>query len=109
MTSSVVPRVPPSVAHALAPIPHAQCNLLKPQVYSADSLELVRVVPSFSDEVNAAVWHPQPGHGIAYGTKGGALRLLFPDAAEPKDRSAAAPRQGGGGGEERSVLRHALV
>lgn len=42
-------------------------------------MELVRVLPSGEDEINAACFHPQPGGGMAYGTKEGKLRLVTHD------------------------------
>lgn len=42
-------------------------------------MELVRVLPSGEDEINAACFHPLPGGGIAYGTKEGKLRLVSHD------------------------------
>ena len=42
-------------------------------------MELVRVLPSCEDEINAACFHPAPGGGLAYGTKEGKLRLVMHD------------------------------
>lgn len=39
-------------------------------------MEVVRVLPSAEDEINAACFHPAPGGGIAYGTKEGRLRII---------------------------------
>jgi activator-of-BECN1-regulated-autophagy protein 1 len=46
------------------------------EVYTTRGLELVRLLPTVHDELNVAAWHPQPGFGIAYGTKDGRLRML---------------------------------
>jgi activator-of-BECN1-regulated-autophagy protein 1 len=45
-------------------------------------MELVRVLPSGEDEINAACFHPRPGGGIAYGTKEGKLRLVSHDRSK---------------------------
>jgi len=42
-------------------------------------MELVRVLPSGDDEINAACFHPRAGGGIAYGTKEGRLRIISHD------------------------------
>lgn len=42
-------------------------------------MELVRVLPSAEDEINAACFHPRAGGGIAYGTKEGRLRVISLD------------------------------
>ncbi len=74
-------------------------------------LALIRVLPSLKDEVNAAVWHPRPGHGIVYGTKEGRVRILRPDGASPAEAcssSSSNSNRGGSvgalGGQGASVL-----
>jgi activator-of-BECN1-regulated-autophagy protein 1 len=42
-------------------------------------MELVRVLPSADDEINAACFHPRAGGGVAYGTKEGRLRIIAHD------------------------------
>ena len=42
-------------------------------------MELVRVLPSADDEINAACFHPRAGGGVAYGTKEGRLRIISHD------------------------------
>ena len=42
-------------------------------------MELVRVLPSADDEINAACFHPRAAGGIAYGTKEGRLRIISHD------------------------------
>ena len=39
-------------------------------------MSLVRMLPTLDDEVNVAVFHPDAGGGLAYGTKEGRLRIL---------------------------------
>ncbi|KAK9795574.1 hypothetical protein WJX73_004837 [Symbiochloris irregularis] len=46
------------------------------EVYRVADLSLLCVLPSAEDEVNAACFHPKQGHGFAYGTKEGRLRLV---------------------------------
>lgn len=46
------------------------------EVYRASDLSLERVLHSVEDEANTACFHPFPGEGIFYGTKGGKLRIL---------------------------------
>lgn len=46
------------------------------EVYRASDLSLERVLHSMEDEANTACFHPFPGEGIFYGTKGGKLRIL---------------------------------
>jgi activator-of-BECN1-regulated-autophagy protein 1 len=61
-------------------------------------MELVRVLPSAEDEINAACFHPRPGGGIAYGTKEGRLRVISLDrsalAEDPAERAEAAGEAG---------------
>lgn len=62
-------------------------------------MELVRVLPSAEDEINAACFHPRPGGGIAYGTKEGRLRVISLDrstlAEDPAEGADAAGEAGG--------------
>ena len=46
------------------------------EVVRLADMEIVGVLPSSEDEINAACFHPSPGGGIAYGTKEGRLRIL---------------------------------
>eukprot|EP00798_Chlamydomonas_sp_ICE-L_P025993 gene25993-11683_t len=46
------------------------------EVYSTKDMSLVRVLPSLTDEVNVACFHPLPGGGLVYGTKEGKLRIF---------------------------------
>ena len=52
-------------------------------------MEVVRVLPSADDEINAACFHPRPGGGIAYGTKEGKLRLISHDPSAAAAAAAA--------------------
>ena len=65
-------------------------------------MELVRVLPSADDEINAACFHPRPGGGFAYGTKEGRLRLISLDrsalAQDPAEGGAAAAADAGAAG-----------
>lgn len=58
-----------------SPLPMLQT--LQRQVYRAGDLCLVRALPAVNDVINAAVWHPMPGWGLAYGTKDGRVRLIM--------------------------------
>ena len=80
-------------------------------------MQLVRVLPSAEDEINAACFHPRAGGGIAYGTKEGRLRVIAVDrsglaeeaapapraAAPPADAAGAADAHGGGQGSGAEV------
>lgn len=72
-------------------------------------MELVRVLPSADDEINAACFHPRPGGGIAYGTKEGRLRVIAVDrsalAEEPEAAEVAASTSGGSSGGASSSQR----
>lgn len=61
-------------------------------------MELVRVLPSAEDEINAACFHPRPGGGIAYGTKEGRLRVISLDRAALAQDPAEGGEAGGEGG-----------
>ena len=49
------------------------------EVFKLKDMQLVRVLPSADDEINAACFHPDPGGGLAYGTKEGKLRIVNHD------------------------------
>ena len=51
-------------------------------------MSLVRVLPSFDDEVNVAAFHPHGGCGLVYGTKEGRLRILRHDRRPPPPEDA---------------------
>jgi len=60
-------------AGAAAPLQvHAMCEVL-----CARTLRPLRALHTAGDELNVALFHPQPGGGIAYGTKNGRLRLIW--------------------------------
>lgn len=60
-----------------APLPHGDgCTRAARRLRD---MELVRVLPSADDEINAACFHPRAGGGIAYGTKEGRLRTIAHD------------------------------
>lgn len=46
------------------------------EIFDLSGMQIVGVLPSSEDEINAACFHPFPGGGIAYGTKEGKLRIL---------------------------------
>lgn len=52
------------------------------EVLRLTDMALVRVLPSADDEINAACFNPQPGGGIAYGTKEGRLRVIAHDRSQ---------------------------
>ena len=53
------------------------------EVYRTRDMALARQLSSADDEVNVACFHPEPGGGLAYGTKEGRVRLLRHDRAPP--------------------------
>lgn len=58
------------------------------EVIRLSDMELVRVLPSAEDEINAACFHPLPGCGLAYGTKEGRLRLVVHRRADEDEDTA---------------------
>jgi activator-of-BECN1-regulated-autophagy protein 1 len=63
------------------------------ETYRARDMALVRSLASAEDEVNVACFHPEPGGGVAYGTKEGKLRVLRhdkPPVLEPDEGGAPA-------------------
>ncbi|KAL4443318.1 hypothetical protein ABPG75_011055 [Micractinium tetrahymenae] len=72
------------------------------EVFRLRDMELVRVLPSADDEINAACFHPLAGGGIAYGTKEGRLRTITHDrsrlAAEGEPAAGASGSAAGSAG-----------
>ncbi|XP_057806750.1 uncharacterized protein LOC131021534 isoform X1 [Salvia miltiorrhiza] len=86
----------PTLEHLLLAYGRRHSNLLKSvvidgdttvpiytilEIYRVSDMELVRVLPSAEDEVNAACFHPLVGGGLVYGTKEGKLRILQCDGS----------------------------
>lgn len=71
-----------------------------PQLYRASDLALLRELRSADDEVNAAAFHPDPGGGIAYGTKEGRLCVVSrsPHLRWPTHDGGGSIAGGGGSG-----------
>ena len=62
------------------------------EVYALPSLGLVETYASAEDEVNVAIFHPVPGHGVAYGTKEGRLQRVCADRRQMADPAVAASK-----------------
>jgi len=76
------------------------------EVYRTRDMALARQLSSADDEVNVACFHPEPGGGLAYGTKEGRVRLLRHDRAPPATLQPPpqAGRQGSSAEEEAQEL-----
>ena len=61
-------------------LPHAAV-----EVYCVEGLRLLRWLPSVGDVPNVALFHPQPGRGVAYGTREGRVRLLWRREGEERE------------------------
>eukprot|EP00887_Chlorella_sp_A99_P001076 scaffold14.g1076.t1 len=62
------------------------------EVVRLEDMQLVRVLPSAEDEINAACFHPRAGGGLAYGTKEGRLRVVNHDRSSLDGESGRAKR-----------------
>lgn len=81
------------------------------QVFRVSDLLLVRQLVSREDEANVAVWHPQPGQGICYGTKAGHVRNIVAcsSASVPSAAVQSSVVAGAGlAGDATSVLQSGL-
>ncbi|TVU11197.1 hypothetical protein EJB05_44768, partial [Eragrostis curvula] len=73
------------------------------EVYRVSDMELVRVLPSASDEVNVACFHPSPGVGLVYGTK---VRRKFRSTAQDSTNICIADSYGERQEGKLRILQH---